>query len=66
MKTLKDAKFSKEVFTFSVTNADQYVKIGSFKAGYYVCYNLTKQQISNEQSNTIIYPVYDVKGLKVY
>lgn len=66
MKKLSDAKFSKEVFSFDTTKKDLYVKIGSNKTGTYICYSLTKQQMTVEQANTVIYPIYDIKGLKAF
>lgn len=64
-KTLNDVKASREIFMFN-NYADQYVKLGSLREGFYVCLNLNTQRISEEQANTKVYPVINIQGLKAY
>lgn len=65
MKTLCDVTINKELFSFN-NYGDDFVKLGSVREGFYICLNLTTQQITEEQANTMVCPIINITGLKAY
>lgn len=65
MKTISQVVANKELFYLN-NDSHQFVKLGSVREGFYICLNLTTQQITEEQSNTVVCPIINIAGLKAY